>query len=317
MSAATAYASVNETSFNTVVRVDSSLNAAGKTRLIDLLEGAGYLKLAASVQRCHSEYRVLSCANGHQFKPVPTYRCNYRLCPDCARSRQRRAFARLMPVLHAHQRRYRFDRPVLITLTAKSSFEPLAVLDRRFKSWFARLRRTVGWRRHIRGAVAGFEFTRHAEKGWHYHIHILAFRKSYGWYEHSELLKQWQRITDNAGCVVDIQSKGTLQTMAEEVLKYCVKPADITGNAKPEKQWQAQQVAEFNQLRRVKLSESYGSLRGFELDEKDKAAEAAQAAQTVDEHEYLSFGSPCPDCGLRLQYATVPRALVTALCDSS
>jgi hypothetical protein len=214
-----------------------------------------------------------------------------------------------MPVLRAHRRRYPFDRPILITLTAKSSFEPLAVLDRRFKKWFARLRRTVGWRTHVRGAVAGFEFTWHAEKGWHYHIHVLAFRKTLAWYEQADILKQWQRITEGAGCVVDIQSKGTLRTMAEEVVKYCVKPADITGGSKPEKQWRAQQVAEFNQLRRAKLSECYGSLRGLELDADDEAAEAAEPLP-VDEHEHLGFGSPCPDCGLPLQYETVSREVL-------
>ncbi len=306
MSAAIALRREAVTSLDTVVRVSSSYSSEPKGQLVSLLRGCGEVKLAESVVRCHSEFRVLACQSGHRFNPVPIYHCNYRLCVDCARDRQRRAHARLMPVLRAHQRRYPFDRPVLITLTARSTFDSLPAQDKRFKAWFTRLRRTVLWKGGIRGAVAAFEFTWDADKGWHYHAHILAFRKD--WIEQSELLAQWTRITEGAGAAgVDIQSKGSLRSMAEETLKYCFKPADIGLTGAAEKRWTAQQVAEFNQLRRVKLSESYGSLRGFTLDAEDKAVEAIQPYE-VDEHAHLGFGSPCPDCGSPLTFETVPRA---------
>ncbi len=307
MNSATARAT--STSLDTVVRVGSStLDVADKTHLVALLRECGKPKLAENVSHCHAEFRVLACKSGHRFNPVPTYHCNFRLCVDCARDRQRRAYARLMPVLRAHQRRYPFDRPVLITLTARSSFDPLAAQDKRFKAWFTRLRRTVLWRNCIRGAVAGFEFTWDAEKGWHYHAHILAFRKA--WVEQSDLLEQWARITDGAGAAgVDIQSKGTLRSMADETLKYCFKPADIGLTAAPAKRWTAQQVTEFTQLRRVKLNESYGSLRGLSLDADDDDAELAEP-RTMDAHAALSFGSPCPDCGARLTFETVLRAVL-------
>jgi hypothetical protein len=122
------------------------------------------------------------------------------------------------------------------------------------------------------------------------------------------LLEQWTRITDGAGAAgVDIQSKGTLKSMADETLKYCFKPADIGLTAAPEKRWTARQVTEFTQLRRVKLNESYGSLRGFQLDADDDKAELEEP-HMVDAHAGLSFGSPCPDCGARLTYETVLRA---------
>ncbi len=305
MKAATARAI--PTSLDTVVRVgSSSLNTTDKSNLVALLRECGDVERAESVARCHSEFRVLACKSGHRFNPVPTYHCNYRLCVDCARDRQRRAHARLMPVLRAHQRRYPFDRPVLITLTARSTFDSLAVQDKRFKGWFTKLRRTVLWKNSIRGAVASFEFTWDASKGWHFHIHVLAFRKA--WVEQSDLLAQWTRITEGAGAAgVDIQSKGTIRSMAEETLKYCFKPADIGLTGAPEKRWTARQVAEFNTLRRVKLSESYGSLRGFTLDTDDEATEAAQPHE-VDAHADLHFGSPCPECGNLLTFETVPRA---------
>ncbi len=314
MSAAIASSSELVTSLDTVVRVDSYSDVAEKSHLISLLREGGFYRLASDVARCHAEFRVLRCGNGHRFKPVPTYHCHYRLCVDCARDRQRRAFSRLMPVLRAHQRRYRFDRPVLITLTARSTFDPLATQDKRFKAWFARLRRTVKWQQCIRGAVAAFEFTWDAEKGWHYHIHVLAFRKA--WYDHAELSQQWLRITEGAGEVVDIQSKGSLKTMAEEVTKYCFKPADIGVKGAQNKRWTAEQVAEVNRLRRVKLSECYGSLRGFVLDADDHEAEAANAPP-ADPHDDLMFGSPCPDCGAPLTFETVPRSVLLSPVDST
>jgi hypothetical protein len=217
-----------------------------------------------------------------------------------------------MPVLRAHARRHPFDRPVLLTLTARSTFDSLAVQDKRFKAWFTRLRRTVLWKRSIRGAVAAFEFTWDARKGWHYHCHILAFRKA--WVEQSDLLAAWARITEGAGAAgVDIQSKGSLRSMAEETLKYCFKPADIGLTGAPEKRWTARQVSEFNGLRRVKLSESYGSLRGFEMD----AADAETESAPPDPHADLHFGSPCPDCGSPLTFETVPRAALVRPSDST
>lgn len=294
-------------SIYTVVRVGSSASdVSNKTYLVSLLRECGDGRLADRVARCHAEFRVLACGNGHRFNPVPTYHCNYRLCVDCARDRQRRAFARLMPVLRAHARRYPFDRPVFITLTVRSSFDLLSVHDKRFKAWFTKLRRTVLWKGAIRGAVAGFEFTWDVRKGWHYHVHILAFRKV--WVEQRDLLAAWVRVTEGAGAAgVDIRSKGTLRMMAEETLKYCFKPADVGLVGLPEKRWTARQVAEFNSLRRVKLSESYGSLRGFAFEADEPDVEVRELCEGVAPAD-LHFGSPCPDCGRPLMFETVQRA---------
>jgi hypothetical protein len=200
----------------------------------------------------------------------------------------------LLPILRGFQRAYPYDRAVLITLTVKSTFEPLAVQDKRFKACFRRLRRSVKWKQRIRGAVAGFEFTWNPKEGWHYHAHILAFRKA--WYPQSELAAQWERITKGAGQIVDIQSKGKLNEMVEEVLKYCFKPSDL-------RRWDVPQVLEFNALKGVKLSECYGELRGLKVEADDDLEDDRQR-----EHEDLTYGSPCPECGEPLQVVTVPRS---------
>ncbi len=297
MSVATALHRESFASVHTDAR-SCSFNVEDRTKahLITLLAAAGCHELAVRVSQCCSEFRALECENGHRFKHVPTSRCRYRLCVDCARERQHRALKRLWPMLRGFQRAYPHDRPVVITLTIKSSHEPLAVIDKRFKGWFSRLRRSEKWKHRIRAAVAGFEFTWSAVEGWHYHAHILAYRKA--WYEQAELAAQWQRITKGAGQIVDIQSKGNLRTMASEVLKYCFKPSDIF-------RWDVQQVREFNALRRIKLSECYGELRGLKVETDDDLADDRRR-----EHEDLGYGSPCPDCGEPLYPVTVPRSLV-------
>jgi hypothetical protein len=66
-----------------------------------------------------------------------------------------------------------------------------------------------------------------------------------------------------------------------------------------------QQVREFNALRRIKLSECYGELRGLKVETDDDLADDRRR-----EHEDLGYGSPCPDCGEPLYPVTVPRSLV-------
>jgi hypothetical protein len=267
-----------------------------KQHIINLLAAAGEHEQVVKVRRCCSEFRALGCANGHLHKPVPVYRCRYRLCIDCARERASRAYRRLFPILEAFGRAYPRDRAVMITLTVKSSFEPLGVHDKRFKAWFKRLRRSQLWKRSIRGALSGFEFTWNPSQGWHYHVHILAFRKQ--WFEQAELAAAWQKITGGAGLIVDVQSKGSMREMTKEVLKYCFKPAELT-------RWDVPQIREFNALRGVRLGECYGDLRGLKVEDREDETDDA----AVDS-EPLGIGSPCPCCGEPLHIVTVPRSSV-------
>lgn len=274
----------------------SIAGASGKDRLANLLAASGQHALAVSVGRCSTEFRALGCSSGHTFNPVPTHRCRYRLCDDCARERQRRGMGRVYPRLRALQRAHRHDRPVLITLTIKSSFEPLSSIHRRFKGWFKNLRRSLAWERRIRGAVAGFEVTWNPDQGWHYHCHILAFRKS--WYSQAELAEQWCDITNGAGRIVDIRSRGGLQKMVAEVLKYCFKPANVAN-------WSVAQVVDFEGLRGARLADTYGELRGLNVEDDDDLTGVVAGEEA---HEELTIGSPCPDCGEPLGVVTVSRS---------
>jgi hypothetical protein len=209
------------------------------------------------------------------------------------------------PSLLEFRRRYQHDRVVLITLTVRSSRDPLAEIDTRFKKWFAKLRRTKEWKTRIRGAVAGFEFTHNKRHGWHYHCHILAFRKA--WWPQPEIASLWKEVTGGAGRIADIREVRKLRGGVEEVLKYPFKPADV-GN------WTPDLILEFDGLRRRKLSECYGELRGLKIDSEDDL-------DAEPEHSgVICVGAPCPQCGEALMLVTLLRELLVVGyggCDSS
>jgi Replication protein len=259
-----------------------------KAHLLACLRAIGAEAQAEKLARCCLEFRVLGCANGHVWNPIPLERCGYRLCPDCARWRQSRAFYRVFPAIQELRQRHPEDRWVLITLTAASSDDPLPVVVKRFKRWFAALRRTRHWQRCIRGAVAGFECVYHPGQGWHFHAHILASRAA--WWDQADLAETWQRVSMASGRIVDIRAVRDLGAGMAETLKYVMKPTNLLD-------WGPGQVAQFNALRRMKLRECYGELRGL-AGEIDGDGED-QLGREPEELPLLEGGA-CPACGAEL-----------------
>jgi hypothetical protein len=243
---------------------------------------------ADKVERCCIEFRVLKCENGHVWNPTPLERCGYRLCPDCARWRQARAFHRVFPATQELQQWYPDDRWVLITLTAESSDERLKVIVKRFKGWFSKLRRTNAWKRCIRGAVAGFEVVHHQGQGWHFHAHVLALRMA--WWEQADLAASWAEVSSDSGRIVDIRAVKDLSAGVAETLKYVMKPTNLL-------EWEPEQVNQFLELGRTKLRECYGKMRGLvgEID-----GDGEDQLGTEPEEVPLVEGEPCPECGAEL-----------------
>jgi hypothetical protein len=254
------------------------------------------------LERCCIEFRVLGCENGHVWNPIPLERCGYRLCPDCARWRQARAFHRVFPAIQELQSRYPDDRWVLITLTAESSDEPLPVVVKRFKKWFAKLRRTHDWQRCIRGAVAGFECVYHPGQGWHFHAHILASRMA--WWDQADLAASWKHVSREMGRIVDIRAVKDLSAGVAETLKYVMKPTNLL-------EWGPSQVAQFNALGRTKLRECYGAMRGLVGEIED---DGEDQIGVEPEELPLAEGDSCPDCDLPLVVQYLSREVLSRLC---
>ena len=253
---------------------------------------------AEKLERCCTEFRVLGCQNGHVWNPIPMERCGHRLCPDCARWRQARGFHRVFPAIQELQARHPEDRWVLITLTAESSDDPLPVVVKRFKKWFAKLRRTNDWKRCIRGAVAGFECVYHPGQGWHFHAHVLASRMA--WWDQADLAASWAHVSGELGQIVDIRAVKDLQKGVAETLKYVMKPTNLLD-------WTPAQVAQFNALGRVKLRECYGAMRGLVGEIEDDGE--AQIGVEPEERSLLE-GDPCPTCDLPLEVRWASREVL-------
>ena len=128
-----------------------------KRRLVDLLVEGGFAEVAGKVAACNSNYFALACRNGHLAQILPAFRCRNRLCPYCAAERQRRAYTKLLPIVENFARAQTRARAVLITLTIRSSFDPLRAQDHDFKTALRRFRRMKRWKGRIRGAVCGYE----------------------------------------------------------------------------------------------------------------------------------------------------------------
>lgn len=249
-----------------------------KARLVELLFAAGRAASAKKVAQCNADYFTLACRNGHCATSVPSFRCRHRLCPYCAASRQRRAFLRFLPILENYACRGN-GQPVLITLTVQSSLRALAVEDKEFKAAFGRLRRLKRWKDHISGALCGYEFTL-TPNGWHYHAHILAFRKT--WYDQRELAQDWQRSARTSIAIVDIRAISNLSDGLRSTLQYCFKPTELDN-------WTANEIKQFSDLHRIKLSDCFGSFRGLRV---------SQAVGDDDRRNKALFvGCPCPECG--------------------
>lgn len=253
-----------------------------KSRLVELLFEAGFAQEAKKVASCNSSYIALACHNRHRIQSIPSFRCRHRLCPYCAVERQRRVFLKFGSVLKNRAAKEN-ARVVLITLTMETTSLPLLVQDKLFKAALRRLRRMKRWKDRISGALCGYEFTL-TPKGWHYHAHILAFRRA--WYDQAQLAEDWQRAMRTTTAIVDIRAISDLSDGLHSTLQYCFKPTEIDN-------WTANEITQFQEMRGVKLSDCFGALRGL------RVVDNREEDPTVERP--LFVGCPCPECGAPLK----------------
>lgn len=145
-------------------------------------------------------------------------RCRDRLCPLCASCRSREAAAKIGEIALS------MPSPRFLTLTLRSSADPLGgQLDRLFKA-FRDLRRSVEWKRHVRGGVATLELTRNPATGhWHPHLHVLVDGH---FFPQPVLKKAWLAVTGDS-FIVDVRAVHDRHQAAKYVAKYVGKPANF------------------------------------------------------------------------------------------
>lgn len=140
--------------------------------------------------------------------------CHDRFCVPCARSHAREVAAVLE--LHCHNRRCLF-----VTLTLRSTDQPLADQIDRLYHAFAALRRRDLWTGAVRGGGAVLEITyNHGRHQWHPHLHVIA---EGSWLPVQELRTAWHQVTGDS-FVVDVRLASTASDVAAYVCKYLGKP---------------------------------------------------------------------------------------------
>jgi len=176
--------------------------------------------------------------------------CHDRWCVPCARARAREVAARLE--LHCHNRRCLF-----VTLTLRSSDQPLAdQLDRLYQA-FARLRRTKLWTSSVRGGAAVCEVTyNHGRGQWHPHLHCIV---EGSWLPLEDLRSTWLRLTGDS-YVCDVRLASGAEHVAAYVCKYLSKPTAASWSNRPDQL--AEAITAFTGRR---LIMTFGTWHGVKL----------------------------------------------------
>lgn len=127
------------------------------------LEEEGEPELAAKLIRCQETMRITCTSCGHE-KEVET-RCKQRWCPVCAVKISLRRIARF------EEASRRCQWPLMLTLTMKNTKSAQDAATTIIPA-FTKFRRTVFWKKNVKGGVASYEVTNKG-RGWHPHLHIL------------------------------------------------------------------------------------------------------------------------------------------------
>ena len=230
-------------------------------------------------------HRLGECGNYLLFKNYYTEEqikltkmrvCNqHLLCPFCASIRASRSIERNNPKVMAVLAQNRKLKPVLVTLTVANGTD-LAERQKHLMNAFRTLmQRCRDYRKKQRGynefckMLGGFysyENTYNEKTGeWHPHLHIFGVVEE--WIDIPKLSETWHEITGDS-FIVDVRrvrkhkEQGYSKAIAE-VCKYALKFSDLSF----ERTWDAWLVLKGSRRVGLRLSGSFGLLRGVKMDD--------------------------------------------------
>lgn len=241
-----------------------------------------------------SAHKLSECGNYLLFKNYYTVDeiklakmrvCNqHLLCPFCASIRASRSIQRNAPRVSEILRQNRKLKPVLLTLTVANG-KDLAERQEHLMSAFRTLiKRRQDWLKKGRGynqfckLLGGFysyENTYNEKTGeWHPHLHIFGVLEE--WIDQEDLSETWHEITGDS-YIVDIRRVKKHKELGygkaiAEVCKYALKFGDLS----VEKTWEAFMVLKGDRKVALRLSGSFGLLRGIKMDDEATADDDLQ-----------------------------------------
>ena len=232
-----------------------------------------------------SAHKLSECGNYLLFKNYYTLGevkltkmrvCNqHLLCPFCASIRASRSIQRNAPRVSDILRQNRKLKPVLLTLTVANGSDLAERQKHLMDSFRTLIKRRQDWLKKGRGynefckLLGGFysyENTYNEKTGeWHPHLHIFGVLEN--WIDQEALSETWHEITLDS-YIVDIRrvrkhkKLGYGEAIAE-VCKYALKFGDLS----VEKTWEAYMVLKGDRKVGLRLSGSFGLLRGVKMDD--------------------------------------------------
>jgi hypothetical protein len=254
-----------------------------KKHLVTLACEISEVDLAHKVSICHSRVAVLTCGQ-HIAKVIPNHTCEFRLCPDCSRRRQRKHFNNYLPKATAFAQVHHVE-PVHLVLTQTHRTETFEQSVKRLLSAFRKLVRRKFWLAHFKGGLWDLEVTIDANGLYHTHLHLLAFRTKF--FDVALLRSEWLAVTgDSMNFHIDRVSD--IASGLREVMKYIAKPLDIN-------RFKAQNLRDFLEIKGMRFFGTFGEFQKFcaEFAPSDNDLELSDLDGWVRD---LVEGCACPRC---------------------
>lgn len=232
----------------------------------DLIDALGqtehFTHLVPKVAACHKSFRHWRCQENHDWAEAENS-CSVRVCPHCSHRRSKILASRTQEFLMGQDGlRY----VVFSEANCEDLREGIASL---WEAW-TRLRRSVCWKRKVKGCIVALEVTYNRKKQtWHPHLNVLMQGE---YFPFAELNLAWREATHHCGSTSHISAanEGTVF----ELIKYVTKVSDLLDDAEA--------LDEFlGASHGRRLIRTYGSFRGLHFTDEDNP-------QTLGK---------CPDCG--------------------
>lgn len=173
-------------------------------------------KQLARFHDCGKEAWVIRSIEDPTRYRVAANTCHNRWCVPCQRDRSRVIARNLLELVEGKTTRF-------VTLTLRADGDSLTARVDRLHKCFAKLRKTLLWKRKVKGGAAFLEVQYNADRqSWHPHLHLII---TGSYIPKVELSNTWLRITGDSICT-DIRMAESPEKAAYYVTKYVSKPFD-------------------------------------------------------------------------------------------
>lgn len=165
------------------------------------------------LESCSEQFALFSVDGELVIHPM---RCRLRACPICEAKRMSSWWHKLQPLVKA------FSAPKHVTLTLRSSDDPLDAQLRRLTHSFRKLRQRTLWKRRNPWGMWLIEVTFNEKTGrWHPHLHVIV---NMAFLSKEALSEAWGEVTGDS-FIVGV--KAVRSNLANYLCKYIAKASSI------------------------------------------------------------------------------------------